>query len=169
MILDKRNYMSKYSPVVIHYSASGNNKITPNCRFITEFSYIEGNEDVVWFSNKQYFEIFKKKRSTDYKNKLLAIVRLEYQDRRIRRRYKYNPILRLNNNQLGLTSESVRILFDDMPDISNEIIKVSMGNIWDTIMFYWNHPFHATRISFKIGIISLIIGVISIFISVITL
>ena len=169
MILDKHNYMSKYSPVVIHHSASGNNKITPNCRFVTEFSYIEGNEDVVWFSNKQYFEIFKKKRSKDYKNKLLAIVRLEYQDRRIRRRYKYNPILRLNNNQLGLTSESVRILFDDMPDISNEIIKVSMGNIWDTIMFYWDHPFHATRISFKIGIISLITGVISIFISVITL
>jgi hypothetical protein len=56
-----------------------------------------------------------------------------------------------------------------MPDISKEIIKVSMGNIWDTIMFYWDHPFHATRISFKTGILSLIIGVISIFISVITL
>ena len=169
MILDKHNYMSKYSPVVIHHSASGNNKITPNCRFVTEFSYIEGNEDVAWFDNKQYSKIFNIKRSKDHKNKLLAIVRLEYQDRGIRRRYKYNPVLRLNNDQLGLTSESIRILFDDMPDISKEIIKVSMGNIWDTIMFYWDHPFHATRISFKIGIISLITGVISIFISVITL
>lgn len=160
--------MSKeYTPVVIHYSANQMQN-TAHCRYVTESSYIEDNQDVVWFNNTQYVEIFKNKRSLDHNNKLLAIIRLKYKDRVIRRRYRYDHTLHLTNEQLGLTSESVRILFDDL-NASEELVTVSKGNIWDSLMFYWNHPFHATRISFKVGVASVIVGVLSMILSIISM
>ncbi len=152
-----------YSSVVVHYSANSLQS-TPNCRYVTSFSYTEGNQDVAWFNNKQYVELFGKKRSRDNANKLLAIVRLAYKNRVIRRRYKCDQSLCLSDKQVGLTSESVRILFDDM-DASKETITVSKGNIWDVFMYYWSHPFHATRISFKVGILSIILGSVSLIIA----
>jgi hypothetical protein len=157
----------KYTTVVIHYSANQMQN-TAHCRYVTESSYIEDNQDVVWFNNTQYVEIFKNKRSLDHNNKLLAIIRLKYKDRVIRRRYRYDHTLHLTNEQVGLTSESVRILFDDL-NASKELVTVSKGNIWDVFMYYWSHPFHATRISFKVGILSIILGSVSLIIALLPL
>jgi hypothetical protein len=156
-----------YSSVVVHYSANSLHS-TPNCRYVTSFSYTEGNQDVAWFNNKQYVELFGKKRSRDNANKLLAIVRLAYKNRVIRRRYKCDQSLCLSDKQVGLTSESVRTLFDDM-NASEKDATVSKGNIWDAFMYYWEHPFHATRISFKVGILSFVIGAFSMILSAISL
>ena len=160
--------MSKnYNPAIVHYSANTHLRSSVNTKYVNVFGYVESNQDVAWFNSQQYKDnrLFGTKRSLDKNNKLLAIVRLEYYGRKIRRRYQTDNTLGLTNNQVGLTSESARILFDDMPDVSNEVIKISKGNIWDTIMFYWNHPFHATRISFKVGLPSLIIGVVALIVS----
>ncbi|MBQ7020380.1 MAG: hypothetical protein IJN30_05200 [Bacteroidales bacterium] len=162
--------MSKnYNPVIVHYSANTLLQSSENTKYVKVFGYVESNQDVAWFNSKQYKEdgLFGTKRSLDKNNKLLAIVRLEYKGRKIRRRYQTDNTLNLTNNQVGLTSESARILFDDIPDVSNEVITISKGNIWDTIMFYWNHPFHATRISFKVGFPSLIIGIAALIIGII--
>ena len=159
--------MSKdYIPAIVHYSANPQSHSTGNTKFVDQYGYIESNQDVVWFHSSEYKELFGIKRSLDKKNKLLAIVRLGYKGRIIRRRYQYDSTLRLTSNQVGLTSESARILFDDMRDVSKEVVKVSKGNIWDTIMFYWDHPFHATRISFKVGLPSLLIGLLSLIIGI---
>ena len=161
--------MSKnYTLVVVHYSANQLQN-TLHCRYVTQSSYVEDNQDVAWFNNKQYAKIFKQKRSLDYGNKLLAIVCLKYKNRVIRRRYKYDQTLHLTNDQVGLTSESVRILFDDNPNASLELIAVSKGNIWDSFMFYWNHSFHATRISFKVGVVSVVVGILSVILSIISM
>ena len=161
--------MSKnYNPAIISYSVNTLLHSSANTKYVKEFGYVESNQDVAWFNSQQYKdkEMFGIKRSLDKKNKLLAIVRLEYNGRAIRRRYLTDSTLRLTNTQVGLTSESARILFDDMKNISTEVIKVSKGNIWDTIMFYWDHPFHATRISFKVGFPALIIGIVSLIIGI---
>lgn len=161
--------MSKlYYPVVIHYSqnASGLQSKNSNCRYVESFSYIEDNQDVAWFKNDQYCELFGVKRSQDQKNKLLAIVRLDFCGRKIRRRYKCENLLGLNSDRIGLTSESVRILFDDIQNPSSDQILVTKGNLWDIVMYYWNHPFHATRISFRIGLPSLLLGIVSIILSI---
>ena len=159
--------MSKdYIPAIVHYSANPQSHSTVNTKFVDQYGYIESNQDVVWFHSSEYKELFGIKRSLDKKNKLLAIVRLGYKGRVIRRRYQYDSTLRLTSNQVGLTSESARILFDDMQDVSKEVVKVSKGNVWDTIMFYWDHPFHATRISFKVGLPSLLIGLLSLIIGI---
>lgn len=159
---------NNYNPAIVHYSANPQSHSTENTKFVDQYGYIESNQDVAWFNSQQYKdeELFGIKRSLDKKNKLIAIVRIEYQGRKIRRRYQTDNTLGLTNNQVGLTSESARILFDDMSDVSKEVVKVSKGNIWDTVMFYWNHPFHATRISFKVGFPSLLIGLLSLIISI---
>ena len=159
--------MSKnFHPIIVQYSAKGLPD-TLGCRFVSSFTYMESNQDVAWFNSHQYKDegLFGIKRSLDKKNKLLAIVKLEYKGRKIRRRYMTDQSLGLSDHQVGLTSESVRILFDDMSNVSKEKIIVSKGNLWDTIMFYWNHPFHATRISFKVGLPSLVISLISLIIA----
>lgn len=161
--------MSKeYFPLVVHYSANQAPQNTQSCRYVTSFSYVEEHQDVAWFNSKQYSEIFKKKRSGDPQNKLLAVARLRYKDRILRRRYLCDQTLSLADNQVGLTSESIRILFDGKTNPSQELITISKGNIWDVFMYYWNHPFHATRISFKLGVISLIVGVIPFVVSLIS-
>lgn len=157
-----------YYPVVVHYSVNPLQN-TSNTKFVSSFSYIEEHQDVAWFNNRQYTKIFGIKRSLDQKNKLLAILRLEYKSRTIRRRYMSDNSVGLHDNRVGLTSESIRILFDDLQDVSKEVIKISKGNIWDIVLFYWNHPFHSTRISTRIGLPSLIFGVISLFISIYSL
>ena len=70
----------------------------------------------------------------------------------------------LGNSDLGLTSESVRILFDNSSE-SEKKVKVKKGNWIDLIIYYWTHPFHATRISFKVGFPALIISVVSLILS----
>ena len=155
-----------YNPAIVRYSANPQSHSTGNTKFIDQYGYTESNQDVAWFHTSEYEKLFGKKRSLDKKNKLLAIVRLEYKSRAIRRRYQYDSTLHLTSNQVGLTSESARILFDDVPDVSKEVVKVSKGNIWDTVMFYWDHPFHATRISFKVGLPSLLIGLLSLIIGI---
>ena len=159
----------KYYPAVVHYSANQSQQNTKNCRYVTSFSYIEDHQDVAWFNSKQYVEIFKSKRSIDQQNKLLAVTRLKYKDRILRRRYMCDQTLSLADNQVGLTSESIRILFDDKSNVSEEILQISEGNSWDIFMYYWAHPSHATRNSFKVGVISLAVGIISLVISLISI
>ena len=157
-----------YNPVVVHYSVNPLQN-TSNTKFVSSFSYIEEHQDVAWFNNGQYFKIFGIKRSLDQKIKLLAFLRLEYKGRTIRRRYMSDNSVGLQDNRVGLTSESIRILFDDLKDVSKEEIKISKGNMWDMILFYWNHPFHATRISFKVGLPALLISVISLIIGILSI
>ena len=157
-----------YNPAIVRYTANTQLQSSANTKDVNDCGYVESNQDVAWFNSQQYKdeELFGIKRSLDKKNKLLAIVRLEYNGRIIRRRYQTDNTLGLTDTQVGLTSESARILFDDIPDVSKEVVKVSKGNVRDTIMFYWDHPFHATRISFKVGLPSLLIGLFSLIIGI---
>lgn len=153
-----------YIVTVVQYSQNrtGNSE---NCIFVTNESDIELNQDAAWFNSHVYQNIFDRPRSYDHSNKLLAIVRIEYGNKVIRRRYIFNRNYKgLTNNRIGLTSESARILFNDEPP-SQHPVTVSAGNWVDTIMYYWDHPFHATRISFKIGFPALMISVISLILS----
>ena len=101
----------------MHYfnsnATSNKSKTFNNTIHVNSSSYIDDHQDVVWFNNRQYKHIFGKTRATDSDNKHLAIVRITYKNRTIRRRYLcdlYN--VPLGDSDLGLTSESVRLLFD---------------------------------------------------------
>ena len=53
-------------------------RFTDHCIYVESKSEIEDNLDVAWFNSSQYAEIFSKPRYLDSNNKLLAIVRIEY-------------------------------------------------------------------------------------------
>ena len=154
----------KYDPVVIHYSP---NQLpsAANCVYVTSRSYIQENQDTAWLHNTEYKLLFGQKRSLDHKNKLQAILRLEYNGRVIRRRYKYDGSLGITSNRVGLTSESIRLLFDDQK-ASQNWITVSKGNILDLLLFYWNLPIRAERIAFRLGVVSIVLGAIALIVSI---
>ena len=142
---------------------------TNHCIYVASKSEIEDNQDVAWFNSREYANIFFRPRYLDNPNKLLAVVRIEFNGRVIRRRYKCDSDFDgLENGRIGLTSESVRILFDNDP-ASEYPVKVSKADWVDVIMFYWNHPFHATRISTRIGLPSLLISLVSLVLALISI
>ena len=148
---------------------SGTSNSTEHCIYVGSKSEIEDNQDVAWFNSSQYTEIFSKPRYLDSNNKLLAIVRIEYNGRVIRRRYKFDSDFKgLDDGRIGLTSESVRILFDNTK-ASEYPVLVSKADWQDVIMFYWNHPFHATRISTRIGLPSLVVSLVSLVLALISI
>ena len=73
----------------------------------------------------------------------------------------------MTKSHVGLTSNSIRLLNGDGddPDFIDQV-SISKGCLF---LYYWNHPFHATRISMRIGIISILIGIFSIILSIIVL
>ena len=160
-----------YVVKVVQYNKSKSSTpcSTEHCIYVESKNEIEDNQDVAWFNSNQYNEIFSTPRYLDSNNKLLAIVRIEYNGRVIRRRYKFDSDFKgLDDNRIGLTSESTRILFDNTPASENPVM-VSKADWLDVIMFYWNHPFHATRISTRIGLPSLLISLISLVLTLISL
>ena len=122
-----------YTPVVVHYNANPlSGKV--NCVYKDSYSYIEENQDVAWFNNIEYRELFGMKRSLDKKNKLLAIVRLEYNNKVIRRRYKYDNSLNINpNNVLVLNNKAILLIklkrYNEALSILNEVLNIDENNI----------------------------------------
>ena len=163
---DKTMASKNYYPVVVHYSSTMRPNTT-NCIYVNSQSYIQENQDSAWLNNIEYKVLFGKKRSFDQKNKLLAVLRLEYNDRVIRRRYKYDVTLGITSDQVGLTSESIRLLFDNQ-NASPNMIKVSKGNLRDVLLYYWDIPMRAERVAFRLGFVSVVLGVIALIISVIS-
>lgn len=70
----------------------------------------------------------------------------------------------MNKNHIGLSVNSVMLLsgtgLDDYKkDGSKNHVTLSRGSYF---MCYWTHTFHATRISFKLGLISIALASVSI-------
>ena len=158
-----------FRPVVVSPKTNPMSQNTPNTKF-KDFvlPYLDDVQDVAWFKSSEYKNVFGQVRNLDKANKLLAIVRIEYNGRKIWRRYLCDMQLGLCNDEIGLTSESIRILFDAQAPLNEEVLVVK-GNFFDSIMFYWNHPFHATRISTRIGLPSLLISLVSLVLALISI
>lgn len=71
-----------------------------------------------------------------------------------------NEMIALNSNSIHQLGLSKMIKQDGVE------VKISKTNF---LKFYWNHPFHATKISMRIGLISAIIGTLSLITSIIPL
>lgn len=64
-------------------------------------------------------------------------------------------------NYAALTINSMHKLEVEKAFKKGEDVDISISRTW-WLPFYWNHPFHATRISMRIGLISIILGLIGI-------
>lgn len=60
---------------------------------------------------------------------------------------------------------SIRELtLNENSDIVGKTVEVGRGNCF---CYFWNHPFHATRISMKLGVFSILLAIASILITII--
>lgn len=125
----------------------------------------ESLEDSVYMSPDSYKFIFKKTRTNDNRNRLrLAVVKITSREthRSIFRKYVYNPRFKgLKISNLALSPSSIRELGDNHSIIGKEV-WVSPGSVF---CYFWNHPFHATRIATKIGVFSIVLAILSMIVS----
>ena len=132
-------------------------------------------EDTAYFSPRAYLNIFCKTRTKVCRcKKRLSVVRITNPEKgvSIYRKYEYSPRFEgIGDNDVVLNPASIRELAggEDNSSIVGKEVCVRPGC---RLAYYWNHPFHATRISTKLGcfsilltIVSFVIGLVSLFCS----
>lgn len=141
------------------------NQVTRN-NLYSSFCGNPDYEDNVYMSSDSYKEIFRKLRSqTSVCKRRLSVVKITspITHRSIWRKYVYNPNFSgITDELLVLNPASIRELGENKCIVGSEVI-VQKGSV---LKYFWKHPFHATRISTKLGVISVVLAVISIVITV---
>ena len=132
---------------------------------------IPENIDTVILAGCDFEAIFKTtKAKSSMWIKRLPVVKISFNGRTIHRRF-------YGNNDLGkkvrddeyvgvyaaLNYSSLYELVDEsLDEIKGQTVQISKGR---RLPYYWNHPFHATRISFRLGLISIVFALASLLLS----
>ena len=120
-------------------------------------------DDVAFFHSHEYATIFKENRAdSSDEQKLLSVDKITYKGRSIHRAYRCST--NIGKDEVGLSANSQRLLFDKVENA--EEVTITKGS---KISYFWDHPFHATRISMRLGVVSVALAIVSIIISVISL
>ena len=155
--------------IALNYTSKDNSHTIDEVDGVNIYTPICGNElqeDCVYMLPKTYEQIFGKQRSESscYKRRL-SVVKITYSATHgsIYRKYVYNPrFVGLKETELALNPSSIRELGDNDKIVGDEV-TVRPGC---AICYYWNHPHHSTRISTKLGIISVVLALSSFFITI---
>ena len=121
-------------------------------------------DDSAFFLPTCYAKIFgKTKRFSSRQRKLLSVVRIKGDGPAIYRRYRSSRFVHLpDDDSVGLSALSCSLLLGN-DSVENAEVTVSKG-CW--FGYYWNHPFHATRVSFRLGMPALLISIVSLILSI---
>ncbi len=124
------------------------------------------NEDTAYFHSSMYKEIMGElRRSSCIRDKRLAIVKISAGGYSIYRKFSSISKSGFNGDSVALTYSSIRMLTDkSVSALLGGKVTVSKSN---RHLFFWNHPFHATRVSYRLGLVSIVLGLLSIGISLI--
>ncbi len=128
--------------------------------------------DIALLSNRAYGKIFGKNRSEETgERRLVSVVRITRGDKVIRRMYRYDSsVSGIGTFDIALTMSSIGLLTKSggrADNILGEDVKVTKGNMWDVHEYYLNHPSQATRISYKLGMLSVVLALLSIVLTII--
>lgn len=139
------------------------------CNIYTELCGDKSQEDSVYMSSKSYNSVFgERRKDASRRMKRLSVVKISPENGGypIYRKYVCNPYFQsLEENQVALNPASIREMCGEgkcNADLVGGDVVVSKGSCF---MYYWNHPFHATRISMRLGVVSILLALISIVIA----
>ena len=131
---------------------------------VTDFHPNEYDDKVI-LSGDLYKELFGKPRyMSSSQKKLLSVVKISTPDgQSIHRAFMgVKGVEHFDEHQVALSPNSIRLLTSkhgkEHPEYIHEVI-VTRGS---RFLYFLNHPYHATRISMRIGLIGIIVGLISI-------
>ena len=136
---------------------------------INSSDYIEEElQDKVLLNNNQYEKFFnityKAEKYRPWKRKIIKITN-PVENSSIHRMFFGASNLEINGNQFFVPRPSQYMIAANK---AGQTFKLKKGN---KFLFYWQHPFHNVRVSFKatliLGLISIILGVIAIIITII--
>lgn len=137
----------------------GPQSTNPGIFYLPQGMKLENYTDSVILHKDIYKEIFGKTKSTsDIESKLLSVVKITFNGKSIHRRFC--TISSMKKGYAALSCDSLLMLDSNISAIKN--VQFSKGS---KFCYYWNHPFHATRISMRIGTISIAMAIFSILIT----
>ena len=120
-------------------------------------------DDVAFLNNRTYSAIFGETRAdSSIEKKLLSVVKIKYGCRSIYRAYRCSA--NMTKNTVALTQNSQRLLFGSLTNADD--VTISKGS---KFIYFWNHPFHATRISMRLGVVPVVFAILSIIITLISI
>lgn len=156
--------------IALNFPPKGNTHPIDEVDGVNIFTPICGDElqeDCAYMLPNSYKDIFGKKRSESNSNKRrLSVVKITNPDTHtsIYRKYVFSTrFTGMKEADIALHPSSIRELGGNKKIVGNEII-VRPGCL---LCYYWNHPLHATRISAKLGIISVALALLSILLTII--
>ena len=126
-------------------------------------------EDSVYMSPAAYVNVFCKRRPKTCRHvQRLSVVKITNPENgeSIYRKYVFNPFFKgIGDNDMALHPASIRELAGggDNETVVGKHVCARKGCFF---AYYWNHPFHATRISMKLGVVSIILACLSIIVTV---
>ena len=152
-ILSSQNSMNYYAQSKL-YLSSNNSAATLN--------------DVAYVQSSDYAKIIgEKKCNQSTGKKRMTIVKIQHGKKSIHRRL-------CSVSAQGFTSGNIAISMNSFYELAEEgkkkdeieNVSVSKGCHF---CYYWNHPFHATRISARLGFISVFFAIISIILTILSI
>lgn len=120
---------------------------------------ISNNIDAIIMAPEDFKDIFGvEKPKAPRCIKRLPVVKITFNGKSIYRRY-YGSNALSGKDKAALNYSSLYELVDDsLDEIKGKTVRISKGY---TFPYYWNHPFHATRTSFRLGLISIVLAIVS--------
>lgn len=137
-----------------------NNGAGLNC--ITFDDPLIDNEGLALFCSNGVYEILfgKKKKNAEQDRQRLSVVKIKKGNRCIYRKFAARPIVGLDSKSVGLSPNSWQQL-----QLNNDnIVEVTPSC---SFPFFWYHPNSATRVSFRMGILSISLAIIGIVLSIV--
>lgn len=139
------------------------------CNIYTSLCGVESQEDSVYMTPNSYQSVFgESRKDASRRMKRLSVVKISPKSGgyTIYRKYVFNPSFKLlEDGNVALNPASIREMCgkgQSNSDLVGGDVVVSKGCCF---MYYWNHPFHATRVSMRLGVVSVLLAVISIIIA----
>jgi hypothetical protein len=115
------------------------------------------------FHPSAYKDIFgRSKKSSLQEKQRLSVVKIKYGRRIIHRSFQARSIKGLDSNNVGLSPSACMELGVELDSVPEKVV-VCKGC---RFVFFWNHPNSATRVSFRIGLLSIFIGLICLIIAI---
>lgn len=110
-------------------------------------------DEYVILERSMYKKIFcKHKNKSSNAKKRLSIVKISYNGKSIHRAYRSFSINNFSSDYVALTPNSMDLLSVEV----SKPVTLSRG-CW--LKFYWYHPYSATRISFRTGVLAIAISI----------
>ena len=120
-------------------------------------------DDVAFLNNRVYSKIFGERRADSSNDqKLLSVVKITCGRKSIHRAYRRAANMTMDT--VALTTNSQRLLFGSLSNADE--VTITKGS---KFLYFWDHPFYETRMSMRIGVISVALAILSIVLAVISI